>query len=909
MKTKNILCLLALSAAVFTACNDDDINIYNEPLIDASSITTGSSDVTSTTATLYGTVNGLVDRNANSYKIGFNYFSSSEPIENVSASDLKLSVNGTLSDGTFSATLTDLMPGTVIYYQSFVTLSSTLTFTGEIKSLITTDATVQASPVSSVDPFSTTINFSFEEAPEGSVAGVTLAPVADVESVRNGLHVVAGEIATRGSSSVELKGLVPSTTYYFAPYVNVGPGEVYGEVQSFTTPSYDFDIDNDLVDLGLASGLKWAKYNVGATKETELGGLYAFGDVTGAMASVDPAEFGNEGYDTYKTPKDVAAVAYGNKATLPTAGDWEELFNSCSLDWTNVDGVDGFKVTGPNGNSIFLPAAGSRTLSEVSSVGTKGYYLTGSAGSDSKYYTAFEFTSSNAYGRTTLPVYQAVAARAVSSSRNVQFNEDLLLNTWEFDLANGKSQIFYGPVYFYGTDDNWDSITNYIPVFGDSWAWEADAGNNWIWGMEEANMQGSMTFSIDENGNRIVEVNQYIGDGTYSTQKGTYTLDKENKTITLTGAEILVPTTYLGEVTQSRSDKVKILSLTSDGLQLGVVRIQDPCLLGMNYIPQMKKYGYNATLTCYADYNDDHWNEVGILTIPSGEEGLGEYTIAINNAATPRENGMVYVIDIEGYGKDYPNALITVESIKADGEDIPFDANKLYFGDIEGNGKYRIELANIWGCGHNDGWNGLGDTPYRPEGGEVENGENKLAFNNSFEVTFKIRSLDAAKTFYPTLVTINPTWGGSWDWNDGSNFSLSLNNETHKWEVSQPAQSISITPENSGADMSEGSIMTFVQINDIYSFFPGMHAALNDVKIDGKALTGYDASKVLDQNGDGDGKTYRLELFNVYGATSDNCAFGEKVPADTGYIKELGFTESMQIDYTIERLFANPSWN
>ena len=906
MKTKNILCLLALSAGIFTACNDDDINIYNEPVMDASSITTGSSDVTSTTATLYGTVNGLSERNANSYKAGFNYTTSSQQLPNVGPADLKLSVNGAVSDGTLSATITDLMPGTVIYYQSFVTLSSTLTFTGEIKSLVTTDAKVQAAPVSSVNPFSTTIDCTFEEAPEGSVVGVTLSPDANVESVRGGLHIAAGEVATRGASSVEVKGLVPSTTYYFAPYVNVGPGEVYGEVQSFTTPAYNFDLDNDLVDLGLASGLKWAKYNVGATKETELGGFYGFGDVTGVMSSVDPAEYGNEGNDIYKTTKDVAAIAYGNKATLPTAADWEELFNSCSLEWTAIDGVNGFKVTGPNGNSIFLPAAGSRTLSEVTSEGAKGYYLTGTAGSDSKYFNAFEFANANAYGRTILPVYQAVSARAVSTSRDVKFNEELLFNTWEFDLANGASQHFVGPVYFYGTDDSWASITNGIPSFGDSWAWEADASNNWIWG-DEANMTGYMTFSKDEEGNRIVEVSQYVGDGTYSTKKGSYTVDAENKTITLQDCEILVPTNYLGEATQSRSDKVKILSLSSNGLQLGVVRTEDPCLLSMNYIPQLQKYGYAATLTCYADWNDEHWNEVGMITIPSGEQGLGEHTIVLNTS-NPRETAFVYVIDIDGYGKEYPNALITVESIKADGVEVPFDANKLFYGDIEGNGKYRIELANIWGCGHNDSWDGLGDSAFRPEGGEVK-GETNLGFKNSFEVTFNIRSLDAAKTFYPTLVTINPSWGGSWDWNDGSNFSLALNSGTHQWEVSQPQQSITITPENSGADMSQGSIMTFVQINDLYSLFPGVHAKLNDVKIDGNSLTGWDASKVLDQNGDGDGRTYRLELFNVYGATSDNCAFGNKVAGDTDYIQELGFSKSMQVDYTIERLFAIPSWN
>ena len=896
MKSKYIIGLLSLCGAVFTACNDDDMTIYTDPVVDASSVSTGSADVTSTSATLYGSVKGLDDRSSNSYRTGFNYTTSNGELQNVSAADLKLSVNAPITDGQISATLSDLMPGTVVYYQAFVTLSSTLTFTGEVKSLVTTDAKVEAAPVTNVNAFSTNIDCSFDNAPEGAVMGVTLSPDSDVESVRSGLHIASdNELATRGNASVEVKGLVPSTTYYYAAYMNVGPGEVYSDVRSFTTPSYDFDLDNDLVDLGLPSGLKWAKYNVGTTSESDFGGLYAFGDATGVMNSIDP--------ENYATGVDIAKLAYQNKATLPSAEDWEELFNNCSLDWTTVDGNTGFKVTGPNGNSIFLPAQGSRIMNEVSDAGVKGYYLSSTAGSDSKYYTAYSFTGNQNYGRTVLPVYQAVAARAVSTSRDVKLVEEYLLNTWEFDYADGMSQHFDGPVYFYGTDDSWDSLTNGIPVDGDSWAWEADASNNWIWG-DDANMQGSMTFSIDENGNRKVEVKQYA-DGTFTTSTGTYTLDKENKTITLEGCEILVPANYLGDATQSRSNKVKILSLTADGLQLGVVRTEDPCLLGMNYIPQLQKYGYTAKLTCYADWNDDHWNEVGTLTIPSGETGLGEHTIVLNTT-NPRNTAFVYVIDLEGYANDYPNALITVESIKADGEEIPFDANKLFYGNIEGNGNYRIELANIWGCGHNDAWNGLADTPFRPEGGEVE-GEDKLAFNSSFEVTINIRSLDAAVTYYPTLVTINPEWGGSWDWNDGSNFSISLNNETHKWEVSQPAQSITITTDNSGSDMSTGSIMTFVQINNLYAHFPGMHAVLKDVKIDGTSLTGYDANKVLDQNGDGDGKTYRLELYNTYGATKGDCAFAPIV--DDYYVPALGFSNSMQVDYSIERLFSIPDWN
>ena len=81
---------------------------------------------------------------------------------------------------------------------------------------------------------------------------------------------------------------------------------MYGEVKSFTTPAYDFDLDNDLVDLGLS--VKWARFNVGAKSETGLGGLFGFGDLTGCNNSIDPADYASA--DTYKTASDLAFRAF-----------------------------------------------------------------------------------------------------------------------------------------------------------------------------------------------------------------------------------------------------------------------------------------------------------------------------------------------------------------------------------------------------------------------------------------------------------------------------------------------------------------------------------------------------------------------------------------------------------------------
>ena len=57
---------------------------------------------------------------------------------------------------------------------------------------------------------------------------------------------------------------------------------------------------------------------------------------------------------------DVAHVMLGGKWRMPTDAEWAELRTRCVREYTTYSGVRGIRVTGPNGNSIFLPTAGSR---------------------------------------------------------------------------------------------------------------------------------------------------------------------------------------------------------------------------------------------------------------------------------------------------------------------------------------------------------------------------------------------------------------------------------------------------------------------------------------------------------------------------------------------------------------------
>ncbi|MBR4897541.1 MAG: hypothetical protein IKZ48_01965 [Prevotella sp.] len=170
------------------------------------------------------------------------------------------------------------------------------------------------------------------------------------------------------------------------------------------------------VDLGLSSGTKWANMNVGASKPEDYGDYYAWGEVEPYYSSLDPLTWkeGKNGYDwaSYKwangdydkltkyCPKDlisfwdgagtpdgksvldaeddVAHVKLGDSWRMPTYDEWTELRTKCTWTWTIKNGINGRKVTGPNGNSIFLPAAGYRDGAELYDLGNYGLFWTSS---------------------------------------------------------------------------------------------------------------------------------------------------------------------------------------------------------------------------------------------------------------------------------------------------------------------------------------------------------------------------------------------------------------------------------------------------------------------------------------------------------------------------------------------------
>lgn len=134
---------------------------------------------------------------------------------------------------------------------------------------------------------------------------------------------------------------------------------------------------SEAVDLGLS--VKWAPFNVGATNPEEYGGYYAWGE-TEERETYYEKDYNivNLGNEISGTQNDVAHVKWGGNWRMPTLAEQKELVDNCTWEHATVNGVYGYKVTGSNGNSIFLPAAGCRYESEINDVGNAGYYFSGS---------------------------------------------------------------------------------------------------------------------------------------------------------------------------------------------------------------------------------------------------------------------------------------------------------------------------------------------------------------------------------------------------------------------------------------------------------------------------------------------------------------------------------------------------
>ena len=172
---------------------------------------------------------------------------------------------------------------------------------------------------------------------------------------------------------------------------------------------------HEYVDLGLPSGVLWATCNIGADSPEDYGDYFAWGEtqpkdyyywdsykwMTDGMSSWagvnkytfadgqtsgvwynSNGEFIGDNKTILELSDDAANANWGGDWRMPTKEDQDELRTECTWNWTTKNGVNGYTVTGPNGNSIFLPAAGYRFDSDLHGAGYNGNYWSSSLYTD-----------------------------------------------------------------------------------------------------------------------------------------------------------------------------------------------------------------------------------------------------------------------------------------------------------------------------------------------------------------------------------------------------------------------------------------------------------------------------------------------------------------------------------------------
>ena len=156
----------------------------------------------------------------------------------------------------------------------------------------------------------------------------------------------------------------------------------------------------EAVDLGLPSRLQWASCNIGASSPEECGDYFAWGEI-------DPKSNYSEFNSVTHKKKikqivgdanyDVSTAKLGKSWKTPTKEDFEELVNNCTWVLTTVNGVNGYEVTGPNGNSIFLPATGYYDGKNVNNDGNSGEYWSSTPHKDTEYSYYLCYAGGNYY--------------------------------------------------------------------------------------------------------------------------------------------------------------------------------------------------------------------------------------------------------------------------------------------------------------------------------------------------------------------------------------------------------------------------------------------------------------------------------------------------------------------------------
>ena len=294
--------------------------------------------------------------------------------------------NSSFSNGQWRGGVTHFMPGWGYKYYSNRTEAVSFVFGEAAPQLtVTTAEPTEITAISAVVGGTVTLPDGCHVFLRGVCWGTE--PNLDID----GNHTSDG--TSIGNISDTLVGLTPGTTYYVRAYVVTDYGLAYGEELDFTT-------EHEYVDLGLPSGTLWATCNVGATTPEEYGDYFAWGETipketynwstyqycNGSGSSFTKyctsSLYGYNGFidnlTTLLLEDDAAWINWGTEWRIPSKEEWQELYQNTTHIWTTLNGVNGRLFTATNGNSLFLPAAGSRNENNINGIGNTGTYWSNS---------------------------------------------------------------------------------------------------------------------------------------------------------------------------------------------------------------------------------------------------------------------------------------------------------------------------------------------------------------------------------------------------------------------------------------------------------------------------------------------------------------------------------------------------
>ena len=384
--------------------------------------------------------------------------------------------------GSFASQIPDLVPNTQYYVRAYATnevgtaYGDEISFTTLLEKLL---PTVTTSDVTDITSNSATCGGNVISDGNGTVTArgicwsISQNPTIEDNKTNDG--------SGTGSFASNLSNLVPQTTYYVRAYATNEAGTVYGEVRSFTTLEEEQPSDNnvhDYVDLGLS--VKWATCNVGASLPEEYGDYFAWGETkttAGYDASNCPtyglsiSELQSQGYidseGNLTAQYDAATANWGENWRMPTYEELNELIDNCTWTWTTQNGVNGYKVEGPNGSSIFLPAAGYRYGSSLDFAGSTGHYWSSTPDEDdnrafslSLYSSGSHYTgySSRVSGLSVRPVFGGDFEEPEEQPETPGTNQTFNVNGVSFTMIAVEGGIFkMGAQSSDSSGDNYDS--------------------------------------------------------------------------------------------------------------------------------------------------------------------------------------------------------------------------------------------------------------------------------------------------------------------------------------------------------------------------------------------------------------------------------------------------------------------